>query len=77
MDTIWVSMKDTRGIKVGPNADRLTRVPECREGVFTGDARVLMDSGWDQNGHIYIRQSDPYPMTILAITPQLDLGRPD
>jgi len=36
-----------------------------------------MDSGWDQNGHIYIRQSDPYPMTILAITPQLDLGRPD
>lgn len=77
IDTVWISTKDTRGIKVGPNADRLTRVPECRENLFTGDARVLMDSGWDQNGHIYIRQSDPYPMTILAITPQFDLGRPD
>ena len=75
VNTVWVSVYETQGIQVGPNADRLKPLPDCANDLYTGDARILMDTGWEQNGRIYIKQSKPLPMEILAITPQLDAGR--
>lgn len=75
VNTVWVSVYETQGIQVGPNADRLKNLPDCANDLYTGDARILMDTGWEQNGRIYIKQSKPLPMEILAITPQLDAGR--
>ena len=34
---------------------------------FTGDKRVT-NLGWDRNGQITIKQTQPLPMTILGIT---------
>ena len=75
VNTVWVSVYETQGIQVGPNADRLKNLPDCANDLYTGDARILMDTGWEQNGRIYIKQSKPLPMEILSITPQLDAGR--
>ena len=75
VNTVWVSVYETQGIQVGPNADRLKNLPDCANDLYTGDARILMDTGWEQNGRIYIKQSKHLPMEILAITPQLDAGR--
>ena len=75
VNTVWVSVYETQGIQVGPNSTRLKPLPDCANDLYTGDARILMDTGWEQNGRIYIKQSKPLPMEILAITPQLDAGR--
>jgi hypothetical protein len=34
---------------------------------FTGDKRVT-NLGWDRNGQITVEQTQPLPMTVLAIT---------
>jgi hypothetical protein len=75
VNTVWLSVYETQGIQAGPNTSRLKDVQDCASQLYDGDAQILMDSGWEQNGRIYIRQADPLPMTILAITPQLDVGR--
>ena len=34
---------------------------------FTGDKRVT-NLGWDTNGQITIKQTQPLPLTVLAVT---------
>lgn len=42
--------------------------------LFTGDKRVPLQAGWsrDERARIYIRQSQPLPMTLLAINPHAE-----
>lgn len=38
----------------------------------TGEDYIIMDTRWNKNGRIFIRNVDPVPLTILAISPQGD-----
>jgi len=38
------------------------------------EERVAIDSGWTQGGQIIYRQLDPLPFTILAISPDVEVG---
>lgn len=42
--------------------------------MLTGYARVAIPTGWDHDGRIFIRQSDPLPLTILAVIPEVQIG---
>jgi hypothetical protein len=35
----------------------------------TGDITVNIESEWNSNGRLFIRQVDPIPMTILSANP--------
>lgn len=35
----------------------------------TGIATVNIEANWNSNGHVFIRQVDPLPMSILAVSP--------
>lgn len=37
--------------------------------LYTGKKDVNIESEWDSNGRIFIRQVDPLPMTVLAVYP--------
>jgi hypothetical protein len=53
-----------------PRDDEGYEVTELAAGVVSG---VLLAS-WNQTGRVFIRQVDPVPMTILAISPQGHFG---
>ena len=38
------------------------------------DQRILMGGGWDTDGQVCIQQSNPLPMTILAVIPEITVG---
>ena len=42
--------------------------------LFTGVKRIHVRSGWSDHGRILVRQKDPLPMHILAITPDYTFG---
>ncbi len=71
----------SRGIFAGTDADHLYEYPQ-REFEFyddpvadaTGVVEVKLDSNWDKNGRVYIRQSDPLPLSVLAVIPRLTVG---
>jgi hypothetical protein len=63
----------------GSDVDKLDPIIYRRAGVttdefpmFTGDIEMPFRSGYSRGGDIIIRQADPLPMTILALT--LDVG---
>lgn len=40
----------------------------------TGKVEVKLDSNWDKNGRVKIRQTDPLPLSVLAVIPRLTVG---
>ena len=72
---------NTLGGFIGPDADNLDQLT-FREGgdpmdnavpLFTGDIEVEWDGAYDSDNHIFYRQTQPLPVTIEAVMPQLEL----
>ena len=44
------------------------------ENLFTGDAEMALNAGYSKGGRVFIRQSDPLPITVLAVIPSVMVG---
>jgi hypothetical protein len=42
--------------------------------LFTGKRKLTLPSDWEIGGSVFIRQTDPLPLTILSILPRLVVG---
>lgn len=42
--------------------------------LFTGKSSIKIESTWNTNGRVFIRQVDPLPMSLLAISPSGFMG---
>ncbi len=41
---------------------------------LTGQAEIIIPNNWEEKGRICIRQSDPLPLTVLAVIPEVTFG---
>ena len=72
---VTVRFIDTVGAEVGPDEDGLDRIPfrdssmAMDEAVpmFDGDKEITFPSGYDNDARVFVRQTQPLPMTILAV----------
>lgn len=84
---VTLRVEDTRGIWIGPQdgvrgSDKLVEYKQRSTeawneaiGLYTGDLRIKPMWKWTNGGNIWLKQFDPLPMTILAIMPDVTLGR--
>ena len=76
---ITVRMFETIGVEVGPDLSNMERIPFrssadlMDEGIppFTGDKAVEFRGNYDTDGFIFVRQTQPLPLTILSLYPEL------
>ena len=80
-------VENTRGIFIGPYDDtregrnlveyrqRSTEAWNEAIRMYTGDIRITPTWDWNTEGSMIVKQFDPLPMTILALMPDLTLGR--
>ncbi len=70
--------RSSRSFRAGPSAGPLQvyTPPPWEPGAdeFSGQVEVNISSSFDRYGRVFIRQSDPLPLTILAIIPAVELG---
>lgn len=85
---VTMRVERTRGIFVGPkdgdrdDAETLVEYRQ-REGeawnetiqLYTGDISITPHWDWTNGGNVWIKQFDPLPMTILAVMPDVTIGR--
>jgi len=79
---VAVRVKDTRGLKVGPNFNDLTEIKERSSAVsmgtaiplFTGDQRLVIDNQYLVDDDVCIQQDNPLPCTILGVIPEVSIG---
>lgn len=65
------------GAKIGPDVDNLKDIPFRKTGMamdtaiplYTGDKSIEFSGNYDTDGFVVIQQSDPLPMTVLALMP--------
>jgi hypothetical protein len=81
VNQVTVRFDASRGGFFGPDVDHLTEIkqrgPENWDEatrLFTGPFKIPIDASWNSNGRVFIRQSDPLPISILSIHPNLIVG---
>lgn len=81
VNSVSLVVNASRGIFAGVDAGHLYEYPQ-REFEFydgpvddaTGVVEVKLDANWDKNGRVYIRQTDPLPLSVLAVIPRVTVG---
>ncbi len=80
---VTLRVKDTGiGLQVGqdfehdlyPMKEFYSSPQDFPSGLFTGDFRQAIDSGWNAGGRVCFRQDKPFPATILGVIPEVILG---
>lgn len=85
----WMSVSEatlrvekTRGIWTGPTRDNLVEYKQRATenwdeaiGAFTGDISITPNWDWTKGGTTWVVQFDPLPFTVLAIMPDVTVGR--
>jgi len=76
---ITIRLFESIGVEVGESLSNMERIPfrtssdPMDEGipVFTGDKAVEFRGNYDTDGFIFVRQTQPLPLTILSLYPEL------
>lgn len=73
---VHLMLEDTLGVKVGPDFAHLHAVAKIKGDTvpYTGLVSETVQSRWDVNGRIAVRQDRPLPVAILAAIPEVTLG---
>jgi hypothetical protein len=81
INAVTLRVEESRGGKIGYDKDHLTEFKQrayepygTATSLKTGDIKVTMPSTWASEGSIFFRQSDPLPMTLLAVIPEVSVG---
>jgi hypothetical protein len=79
IEMLMVLLEDSsRTFLVGPSSGALVpffRKPwEAALNLFTGDVEMSLTSSFDDNGRVFLRHTDPLPLTILGILPDVEMG---
>lgn len=77
----WVRVVQSRGLQAGPSFDRLASVPPRRFETYgsppeerTDEIKVVLPPGWDYGGAVCLRQSEPLPLTVVALSVEYSVG---
>jgi hypothetical protein len=77
----WVRVFQSSGLFVGPSTSELVEAKQRSTEPYgtppalkTDEIQVVLTPTWGQSGQIYIRQSDPLPLTIVGITFEAVVG---
>jgi len=76
---VTIRMYESIGVEVGPDLSNMERIPfrssadsmDSGLGVFTGDKEVEFRGNYETDGFVYVRQTQPLPLTILSLYPKL------
>ena len=72
---VVVRFHRTSGAKTGPDFATLDRVPFDSGGPpYSGIKIVSFPAGYDVEGVVALRQDAPLPMTILSLSPRVNLA---
>lgn len=81
IQAVRMILEESRGLFAGRDADNLLeykqRAAENYDDpvtLLTGIADILIAGNWNKDGRVFVRQSDPLPLSILAVIPEVTIG---
>lgn len=78
---VYLRVYRSSGIFAGPSLDELTEAKQRTTEVYgappalkSEEVEIVVDSAWTDDGGMFIRQTDPLPLTVLSLTLDVALG---
>jgi hypothetical protein len=77
----WLRVHRSSGIWVGPSADKLTEAKQRTDELYGEPPRlrddeisVMVTPTWAAGGQVFVRQSDPLPLSVVSLTYEVAIG---
>lgn len=77
----WLRVYQSSGIFIGPDENNLTEAKQRTTEPYgsppalkSNEILVMTTPSWTDSGQVFIRQSDPLPLTVVALTLELSVG---
>ena len=81
LNHVWVRVLESSGIFAGPSVDKLVEAKQRTTEPYgsppnlkTKDIKIMLTPTWQDNGQLFVRQSDPLPLTIVGLTLEVAIG---
>ena len=78
--SLTVMVEESRGVMAGRDKNSLYKEKTSRSAYepplesITGQVEISISNNWQGKGRVFIRQSDPLPLTVLAVIPEVTIG---
>ena len=67
------------GVEIGGDLDNMENIPFRSSAalmgspidLFSGDKKIELRDDYNTDGHVFVRQTQPLPLTVLAIYPEV------
>lgn len=74
VNQVHIRVNESSGVRIGPAFDNLTLLKQRTSepygtppALITGKFKIALTPTWSEDGNICVRQSDPLPLTVLAM----------
>jgi hypothetical protein len=81
VNKVWLRVYRSSGIFAGPDADNLTEAKQrtvepygAPPALKSEEIQILLSPSWGDSGQVFVRQSDPLPLTVVSMTAEVALG---
>ncbi len=81
LNHVWLRVLESSGIFAGPSADKLVEAKQRTTEPYgtppnlkTQDIKIMLTPQWQDNGQLFIRQTDPLPLTVVGLTLEVAMG---
>ena len=81
VNKVWLRVYRSSGIFVGPDATDLTEAKQRTTEIYgsppalkSEEIPVMIKPSWDDSGQVFVRQSDPLPLTVVSMTLEVAVG---
>lgn len=81
VNKVWLRVYRSSGVFAGPDFDTLTEFKQrttepygSPPSLHTGQIEIAIMGSWGDDGEVYVRQVDPLPLTITALTLEVAVG---
>jgi hypothetical protein len=81
VNRVWLRVHKSSGVSAGPSLDKLVPYKQRRAEAYgtapalvSDEIEITLSPSWQQGGQIYVRQSNPLPLTLVSMTMEAELG---
>ena len=78
---VWLRVLESSGIFAGPTSEKLIEAKQRSTEPYgtppnlkTEDIKIMVTPSWTDNAQLFIRQTDPLPLTIVGLTLEVAVG---
>jgi len=81
INRVWLRVYKSSGVFAGPSLDRMVRAKQRTTEAYgtppdlkIDELEIVLEPSWQSTGQVYVRQSDPLPLTLVSMTIEAELG---